>query len=144
LKDIKSKSFGIVVVKKENIEVTITEVINKLTITRKHEEKIKIFRYDVNRVNFNYKRLISFFRYEENQLKNLGKKMTPFLEALVMNVILMISNSKIIDSKFRSNYEKNENEFIRILINDEKFIENAKSLVNDLTDKFQMMMSMKD
>ena len=143
--DIKSKSFGIIVVKKENVEVKITQVLNNLTITRNHDKKIKIFRYDPNKVNFNYKRLIDFFIYEEDQLRDLDREMSPFLQAFVMRLIFMISEDNTIPiNEFNKSYEKKESEFIKLLVNDEKFIEHVKTLVNDVNHKFSMMMKLKD
>lgn len=69
--------------------------------------------------------------------------MRSFLQAFVMNLIFMISEDNAIPkNEFNKSYEKKESEFIKTLVNDEKFVEYAKSLVNDLNQNFIKMMSM--
>ena len=144
-KDIKFKHLAIIVIKKEDVEVIITPRLKELSIIRinKNNKEIKKFRYDAAKVNFSYKRIKSFFNYEEKRLENLGTEMGSFLQAFVMNLIFMISEDNAIPkNEFNKSYEKNESKFIKALVNDEKFVEYAKSLVNDLNQNFTKMMSM--
>jgi hypothetical protein len=85
--------------------------------------------------------------YEENRLENLDIKLSHFLQAFVMNLIFMISednNNTIPNNDFNKTFEKNESEFIKALVNEEKFIDYAKSLVNDLDQSFTKMLSIKN
>ena len=76
--------------------------------------------------------------YEENQLRNVDRKMSSFLQAFVMNLIFMISQYNTIpNNEFNKSYNKNENEFIKALVNDKKFIDYAKSLFNDFDQSFK-------
>ena len=109
-----------------------------------NNKEIRKFRYNANQVNFSYKKIKSFYMYEENRLGELDREMSSFLQAFVMNLIFMIAeDNSIPDNEFNNGYQKNESEFIKFLVNDEKFVEYAKSLVNDLYQSFKKMMSIK-
>ena len=119
-----------------------TPSLNKLLITRINGKELKKFRYDANKVNFNYKRIKSFFTYEENRLENLSREMRSILQAFIMNLIFMISDKDIPDNEFNKSYKKKESEFIQALVNDKKFVDHAKSLVDDFDQSFKKMMNM--